>query len=160
MHQVRGREWLLASVEHHMLGGIRFAVSGFYSPDVSESTRIIDPPFADSLRDELASLSFKSPIRLIVFHPTIMHPDMGVLPDRVTYKRADASLNLAITIPHSAWIDAYNVSRVGLYASALRREMDRVKDAQLCREDKARLLSAVENVRHSMAARLCNPVAD
>jgi hypothetical protein len=129
---------------------IQLAVSGIYSHDISASTVPIDTPFADRLREELATLRFGSAIRMVVFHPKIVAPEMGVMEEKIYYRPKEAAVGLGINIPHDRWVAASKAERVDLYAQALKDGIGKVKDAKLAPVDKEVFIAAVERVRAEM----------
>ena len=135
---------------------LRFAVSGIYSYDIDPTTVPVSNPFADRLREELAGLEFESAVHLIVFHPIVVRPDLGVYEDRTQYRPKESAVAISVVIPHSEWEGATQSDRVTLYARALRQGVERIKDAKLSPADKGTLLAAVERVYQEMAGRLAS----
>lgn len=127
-------------------------MSGVYSHDVGPSTVPIDTPFADRLREELAPSRFGSAIRMVVFHPKIISPAMGVMEDRVYYRRKEVAVGLGINIPHDRWVAASNAERVDPYAQALMDGILKVKSAKFAPVDKDAFVGAVERVRAELNA--------
>lgn len=129
-----------------------FSESAIASIDVASSTGEIGPPFAAELRKVLAGVQFSSPIKTIVFFPTLIAPEMGVMRDKITYKRSEPSVFIKINIDYSRWRAADRRDRLELYADALKRGIMQVKSSKLSAEDRGKLLRTINDVELRMAS--------
>jgi hypothetical protein len=77
----------------------------------------------------------------------VTRPGIGPFPDRITYPRKDAAVNLAINIAHEKWIEGGRTAHDNLMAEGLLRGIDQVKTSKLSSDTKGVLGKVIENVR-------------
>src|SRR5438876_696827 len=74
----------------------------------------VDQVFEGAIAEEIVKYDFSSKVRLIVFHPVILDPAVGVMPDGASYKRAENAAQVSVNIPHEKWVTVDKVQRNSL----------------------------------------------
>jgi hypothetical protein len=134
-----------------LTGPIEVAMGGVNSEDVGPSVRKLNWSFLQALQALLKTREFTSPIRVIVFHPIVLDPAMGTVPDGAKYERRGPAVQVNVNIPYRVWLDASDAERLRLYANALIlavRQM--IKSSMLNDGDKDTLTSAIEAARDAI----------
>lgn len=110
------------------------------------------------MRDEVFSRIrthvFQSPLTGIVFFPTILDPKIAVVEDKLTHKRTEKEMFVALNIPFRDWEAASAEQRIDLLAGNLLESIRRIPSKHLPDSDKAKLASFVDEARQVVKARL------
>lgn len=133
-----------------------FAESAVVSEDVSESTTLIGPPFAELYRTKLSDLSFNSRIKMIVFFPTIIDPAIGVMADKITCKRSEPSVFIQANIPYAEWLLGDAAKRVVLYVDALVKGISLIRDSAIVKSERDLLISLARETQQEMEMRVAH----
>jgi hypothetical protein len=133
-----------------MLGRIEFAFSGFHSPKAQERAGPMGADFIDRVNAETAGLEFASPTRDLILHTIIVDPALGQWPDKITYKRGEPAIGIAVNIAFDEWLSASRDVQIDLLAGALLGGLRQIKESKLCSDDRDKLEQAIERARRSM----------
>lgn len=115
---------------------MHFTESCVASIDVSADVTRIGQRFQDELRILLAKEKFYSPLEDVIFFPTVIPPEMGIMPDKVTIKRSEPAVFLKINIPHQTWLSSDDKKKSELYLSALAKGVEQIPDRKLRASDR------------------------
>jgi len=136
-----------------------FVISGRVTPDVASESGRISKEFEAEIVRMLASVEMTSPLTGIVLFPTILNPNIASMSDKVTHKRSDGSVFVALGISHGKWTVASPTERIDLLADNICASLRNIKDTRLLPGDRAKLLGFAEQARQVLKTAADRPKA-
>lgn len=124
---------------------MELTIVGYYTVGVRETAAWVENHLGNRIGAALARTRTDSSLKAIVFFPTITDPKILQNPDNISYKRSDPAVYLSVNIPYEAWMQGGKLERAALFAAALSKGIDCIRESKLSSHDRASLVGAVND---------------
>jgi hypothetical protein len=129
---------------------MELTVVGYYTVGVGETAAWVENHLGNRIGAALARVRTDSSLKAIVFFPTITDPKIIQKPDNISYRRSDPAVYLSVNIPYEAWMEGGRLERAGLFAAALCKGIDSIKESKLSSDERDSLVGAVKDAYQNL----------
>lgn len=124
-----------------------FVISGKVTRDASLSCHVLAKEFEKEIVTLLSDVEVQSPLDCVLLFPTILDPDIALMPDASSYKKGIKAMYVSRNLSYREWMKSSDSERINLLAENISSSVRSIESSYLFPEDKERFLDWIEKAR-------------